>query len=67
MAHCFVVFTEDRLEDSKVEMSHLEDYFIENFYISCFIRILFNVKEWWLETFHNHVVSIDDFLWQDHQ
>lgn len=61
--HTFVILAKDSLEDSEVEVCHLEYDFIKDVQISGSLRILIDVKEWCLQALHNHIIPIYYFLW----
>ena len=66
-SHTIVVLAEDGLEHCKVEVSHLEDDLVENVQVGCSVWVLVDVKEWSLKRFHDHIISVDDLLWQNHR
>jgi hypothetical protein len=66
-SHALTVFREDSLEYSKVELSHFEDNLVENLRYAFVTVILGSIKYWRLKGFHNHVISVDNFLGEDHK
>ena len=59
-----IVFWENGLENTEVILSHFESNFIENIDKLSISWILAHVKRRWLETFSNHIISIQNFLRQ---
>ena len=65
--HALVVLREYGLEDSEIEVGHLEDNLIEYVKVGSALGVLIDIKERWLQALHNHVIAIDNFLRQNHQ
>lgn len=66
-AHTLVVLAEDGLEDGEVEVGHLEDDLVENVQVSRSFGVLVDIEQGCLQTFHYHIVSVYDFLGQNHE
>ena len=63
--HRLIVFREDGLEHREVVLCHLVSDLVENVDELGISGVLAHVEYWWLETLSNHVISIENFLWQN--
>ena len=64
-SHALTVFAEDGLEDSEVELGHLEHSLIKDLR-QLLIIVLDDVEGGRLERLNHHVIPVDYFLRQHH-
>lgn len=61
--HTFTILTEDSLEYSEVELSHLKHSLIEHLRHGFVVVLAPCIEGGWLERLNNHIISVDHFLW----
>ena len=60
----FIVLRENCLKDAEIILSHLKSNLIKNIDKLSVSWILAHVKRWWLKTFSDHIIPVQNFLGQ---